>query len=226
MLIGCLMGARRSAKNFTCIWFSSHPLRQIRNIIHSSCHRWRNWGVENHVTFSRSQTSTWQSPFRSPGIWVQTPVRVPLMPAEWMNEWGLSFHLRKNWAFLHQVLCSYLTNALYLNVTHLYLDHPIPRLKMGSFNSISLAPIPTCYWRSLPPIELKWSRSVMSDSVTPMEYSLPGFSVHGVFQASILEWVAISFSRDLLNPGIKPRSPALQADSSPTESSEKPPICS
>ena len=29
----------------------------------------------------------------------------------------------------------------------------------------------------------------------PMDYSLPGSSVHGVFQARVLEWVAISCSR-------------------------------
>ena len=29
----------------------------------------------------------------------------------------------------------------------------------------------------------------------PMDCSLPGFSVHGVFQARVLEWVAISFSK-------------------------------
>ena len=29
----------------------------------------------------------------------------------------------------------------------------------------------------------------------PMDYSLPGSSVHGIFKARILEWVAISFSR-------------------------------
>ena len=29
----------------------------------------------------------------------------------------------------------------------------------------------------------------------PMAYSLPGSSVHGILQARILEWVAISFSR-------------------------------
>ena len=29
----------------------------------------------------------------------------------------------------------------------------------------------------------------------PMGYGLPGSSVHGIFQARILEWVAISFSR-------------------------------
>jgi len=28
-----------------------------------------------------------------------------------------------------------------------------------------------------------------------MDYSLPGSSVHGVFQAIVLEWIAISFSR-------------------------------
>ena len=29
----------------------------------------------------------------------------------------------------------------------------------------------------------------------PMDFSLPGSSVHGIFQARVLEWVAISFSR-------------------------------
>ena len=29
----------------------------------------------------------------------------------------------------------------------------------------------------------------------PMDCSLPGSSVHGIFQARILEWIAISFSR-------------------------------
>ena len=43
----------------------------------------------------------------------------------------------------------------------------------------------------------------------PMDCSLPGSSIHGIFQARILEWVAISFSRDLPNPGIKPGSLAL-----------------
>ena len=30
----------------------------------------------------------------------------------------------------------------------------------------------------------------------PMDYSLPGFSVHGILQARILEWVTIPFSRE------------------------------
>ena len=38
----------------------------------------------------------------------------------------------------------------------------------------------------------------------PTDCSSPGFSVHGILQARILEWVAIPFSRNLPNPGIKP----------------------
>ena len=40
----------------------------------------------------------------------------------------------------------------------------------------------------------------------PMDCSSPGFSVHGILQARILEWVAISYSGDLPNPGIEPMS--------------------
>ena len=32
----------------------------------------------------------------------------------------------------------------------------------------------------------------------PMDSSLPGSSVHGIFQARVLEWVAIAFSVTLL----------------------------
>jgi len=39
-----------------------------------------------------------------------------------------------------------------------------------------------------------------------MNCSLPGFSVHGILQARILEWVAMPFPADLLNPGIEPES--------------------
>ena len=44
-------------------------------------------------------------------------------------------------------------------------------------------------------VKWKWSHSVMSDSLWPMNCSPPNFSVHGILQARILEWVAISFSR-------------------------------
>ena len=54
-----------------------------------------------------------------------------------------------------------------------------------------------------------------------MDYSLPGSSAHGIFQTRILEWVAVPFSRGSSQPGIKPRSPALQADSLLSEPPKK-----
>ena len=51
----------------------------------------------------------------------------------------------------------------------------------------------------------------------PMDYSPPASSVQGILQARILEWVAVSYSKNLLNPEIEPRSPTLQADSLPSE---------
>ena len=43
----------------------------------------------------------------------------------------------------------------------------------------------------------------------PMDCSPPGSSVHGISQARILDWVAISSSRGSSRPRIKPVSPAL-----------------
>ena len=65
----------------------------------------------------------------------------------------------------------------------------------------------------------------MSNSCDPMDSSQPGFSVHRVSQAKILEWVAISFSRGSSRPRNRTRvsciagglcqqtPPALQVDS-------------
>ena len=55
-----------------------------------------------------------------------------------------------------------------------------------------------------------------------MDCSLPGFSVHGIFQAGILEWVAIPSLGDLPDPEIEPGSPTLQVDSLPSEPPGKP----
>ena len=54
-----------------------------------------------------------------------------------------------------------------------------------------------------------------SSLCNPMDCHTPDSSVHGILQASIWEWVATSYSRDHLNPGIEPMSPvspALPAD--------------
>ena len=47
----------------------------------------------------------------------------------------------------------------------------------------------------------------------PMFCSPPGSSVQGIFQARILEWVAVSSPGGHPDPGMEPGSPTLQADS-------------
>ena len=56
----------------------------------------------------------------------------------------------------------------------------------------------------------------------PMDYSPPDSFLLEISQARILEWVAIPSPGDLPKPGIKPRSPALQTDSVPSEPPGKP----
>ena len=48
------------------------------------------------------------------------------------------------------------------------------------------------------------------------------YTVHGLLQARILEWLGIPFSGDLPNPAVEPRYPTLQVDSSPAEPPGKP----
>ena len=51
----------------------------------------------------------------------------------------------------------------------------------------------------------------------PMDYT-----VHGILQARILEWVAFPFSRGSFQPKDQTRSPEMQVDSLPAESPRKP----
>ena len=46
---------------------------------------------------------------------------------------------------------------------------------------------------------------------TPVDCSLPGSSVHEIFQARILEWIAIPTPEDLPDPEIEPTSPTSPA---------------
>ena len=77
---------------------------------------------------------------------------------------------------------------------------------------------PAWYKHSLaPPVVVEVTQLCLT-LCNPMNYT-----VHGILQARILEWVAFPFStRDLPNPGIKPRSPAMQADSLSSKPQGKP----
>ena len=46
----------------------------------------------------------------------------------------------------------------------------------------------------------KWNRSVVSNSLRPVDCSPPSSSIHGILQARILELVAMSFSRGSSRP--------------------------
>ena len=50
---------------------------------------------------------------------------------------------------------------------------------------------------SIPSLQVKWSEVAQSCPTLcdPVDCSPPGSSIHGILQARILEWVAISFSR-------------------------------
>ena len=56
----------------------------------------------------------------------------------------------------------------------------------------------------------------------PVDCSLPGSYVHGIFQARTLGWVPFSSPGDLLDPVIEPRSPALAGGFFTTELLGKP----
>ena len=57
----------------------------------------------------------------------------------------------------------------------------------------------------------------MSDSLQPHDYT-----VHGILQARLLEWVPFPSPGDLPYTGIESKFPALQADSLPVEPQGKP----
>ena len=57
----------------------------------------------------------------------------------------------------------------------------------------------------------------------PVNCNLPGSTIGGIFQARVLQWIGISFSRGSSPQGTEPGSPAfLQADALPSEPSGKP----
>ena len=47
---------------------------------------------------------------------------------------------------------------------------------------------------TLPIVAAAIAVELLRPTLDPVDYSLPGSSVHGISQAGILEWVAISFS--------------------------------
>ena len=76
-------------------------------------------------------------------------------------------------------------------------------------NSVKEAEL-TCVLSHFKCVLVDLSYSTLCD---PTNCSLPGSSIHGIFQARVLERVAIPSPGNHPDPGIEPESPALQVDS-------------
>ena len=89
-----------------------------------------------------------------------------------------------SWCYIRNFINTYI-NFDFLNSAHI-----------NSIN-FSIGYLIFTRWMILKSEKWNWSHSVMSISWTqdPMDCSLPGSSIHGIFQSRILEWVAISFYR-------------------------------
>ena len=93
---------------------------------------------------------------------------------------------------------------------------PLYRLsKLEETKRVNLSK-PVTFWMRKPRIKMLLCGCLVAQLCltlcSPMDCSLPGSSVYRLPQARTLEWAATSSPRDLAEPGIEPRSPALQVD--------------
>ena len=56
-----------------------------------------------------------------------------------------------------------------------------------------------CHVFSSKELKWKWTCSVVSNSLQPMDCNLPGPSIHGIVQERLLGWIVISFSMEAKN---------------------------
>ena len=95
---------------------------------------------------------------------------------------------------------------IFLSPVFLYFNHPssllsLPLSFFPSHSSIHPSKVKVLVTQSCPTL------------CDPMNCSLPGSSVHGILQVRIWSRVLFPSPVDLPDPGIEPRSPALQVDS-------------
>ena len=89
---------------------------------------------------------------------------------------------------------------------------------MSPVTGLCMAPMPLCVCMCV--CVCMYTKSLQSLSTLQSHTLQVPLSM--VFQARILEWVAMPSSRDLPNPGSKPMSPTLQVDFLPSEPPGKP----
>ena len=117
-----------------------------------------------------------------------------------MGVYGKSLYLTINFTVNIKLLWNIFLNAIvFCILTFCSRD----LLKFNSSSSLILLNFlhkHSCHLQTMTVLFLPYVCSVVSDSLRSPDCSPPGSSGHGVFQAGILEWVAIFFSRTFSQP--------------------------
>ena len=121
----------------------------------------------------------------------------PLGPLSFAT-WGWQKHIDgfslKSWYHIHlkcMLLLSHFSRVRLCATPEMAAHQAPPSLGFSRQEHWSGLPFPSPMHKSE---KWKWSRSVVSTLSDPMDCSLPGSSVHGIFQARVLEGGAIAFS--------------------------------
>ena len=205
----------------TSILFSSNKKQMINfNVfLHISI-----WPISNSYSPS-IRSSTWENKFEK--FWNLTGtshvIKNPSpMQVSMVHAWVGKSPWRRAWW----------PSAVFLPGESQWTDEPGGRQSMGSQivgHNWVLSTTHSCAWFILLLIKfytigivytlniaflysnMKWSEvaQLCPTLCDPVDCSLPGSSIHRIFLARVLEWVAISFFHDLPNPGMEPRSPTL-----------------
>ena len=101
-------------------------------------------------------------------------------------------------------LCLTISDPMDLQLTRLLRPWDFP----GKNTGVGCHFLPQCM-KMKSESEVAQSCPALSD---PMDYNLPGSSIHGIFQARVLEWLAISFSSFPRLLSHKPLSPLILTD--------------
>ena len=135
-----------------------------------------------------------------PRVYTCSPSWTPLPPPPHINPLGhpsvpalsILYHASNlDWRFISHIL--YMFQCHPPKSSHLSLSHRIQKTVLDICVSFAVWITTNC-WKFF---EITMKCSEVTQSCTtlcnPMDYSLPRSSVHGIFQAIVLEWTAISF---------------------------------
>ena len=167
------------------VWFCSHTISRIGKLIQKEC----------RLILSRDR----EKGMESTALWVQS----------FLWGWWKCVGTRQGWQLVQYCDCTVAAAAakslqyVWLCATHRRQPTRLPRPwdSPGKNTGVGCHFLLQCM-KVKREIEVAQSCPTLRD---PMECSLPGSSIHGSFQARVLEWGAIAFSNvDLVLPKFSP----------------------